>query len=62
MVLRITEKGESVVRELLPRLWGPLQEMMRDFSESEQNQLLSLLKRVGGLLDAAPAALQEHRA
>ena len=53
MVLRITEKGETLVRELLPSMWRPLKEMMRDFPESEQRQMLTLLKRMGGIMDAA---------
>src|SRR5450755_4214730 len=39
MVLRITEEGEAFVRDLLPKLHGPLRRMLRNFPESEQRQL-----------------------
>jgi hypothetical protein len=62
MVLRITEKGEALVRELLPSMWRPLKEMMRDFPESEQRQMLTLLKRMGGLMDEAAVIPKEQTA
>ena len=46
VVLRITEQGEELVRELLPKMWVPLRAAMADISDSEQRQLISLLKRV----------------
>jgi MarR family transcriptional repressor of emrRAB len=47
MVLRITEEGEELVRQLLPKLWVPLRALLTDFPESEQSQLVELLKRLG---------------
>ena len=35
MVLRITEQGEALVRQLLPLLHAPLKEIFSDFSEAE---------------------------
>jgi MarR family transcriptional repressor of emrRAB len=46
MVLRITDHGEDLVRQLLPELWRPLREMLKDFPEAEQLQLTVLLKRL----------------
>jgi MarR family transcriptional regulator, negative regulator of the multidrug operon emrRAB len=53
MVLRITEQGEELVRELLPKMWRPLKTMMKSFPESEQRDMVALLKRVGLMLDEA---------
>jgi MarR family transcriptional repressor of emrRAB len=55
MVLRITEEGETFVRQLLPKLFAPLREMLKDFPETEQQQMTSLLKRLGVELDKATA-------
>jgi DNA-binding MarR family transcriptional regulator len=46
MVLRITEEGEDLVRRLLPKLFVSLRGMLADFSEAEQGQLISQLKRL----------------
>src|ERR1700674_1878360 len=51
MVLRITEAGEVVVRQLLPKLFVPLHEMLKDFPEAEQRQMTDQLKRLGVELD-----------
>ena len=51
MVLRITEEGEVFVRRLLPKLFVPLHEMLRDFPEAEQRQMTDQLKRLGVELD-----------
>src|SRR6204780_2933844 len=51
MVLRITEEGEQFVRDLLPKLHAPLRSMLKDFPESEQQQLAAQLKRLGAELD-----------
>jgi DNA-binding MarR family transcriptional regulator len=51
MVLRITEQGEDLVRRLLPTMCGPLREMLRDFSEDEQLQLIEQLELLGTKLD-----------
>jgi MarR family transcriptional regulator, negative regulator of the multidrug operon emrRAB len=47
MVLRITEQGEALVRELLPKLSGPLLGLLMEFPESEQQQLIARFKRLG---------------
>lgn len=46
MVLRITEKGEEFVRQLLPKLFVPLREMLKSFPEIEQRQITAQLKRL----------------
>ncbi len=46
MVLRITEEGEDLVRRLLPTMFGSLRGLFAEFSESEQIQLISQLKRL----------------
>src|SRR5579859_7644421 len=38
MVLRITEQGEAFVRQLLPKLFVQLREMLKGFPETEQRQ------------------------
>jgi len=53
MVLRITDAGESLVRSLLPTLFGPLRELFSDFSDAEQLQLIGQLKRLAAKLDEA---------
>lgn len=55
MVLRITEEGETFVRQLLPKLFAPLREMLKDFPETDQLQMTSLLKRLGVELDKVTA-------
>jgi MarR family transcriptional regulator, negative regulator of the multidrug operon emrRAB len=56
MVLSITEQGEEFVRQLLPKLFAPLREMLKDFSEAELRQLNAQLKRLGVELERASAA------
>jgi MarR family transcriptional regulator, negative regulator of the multidrug operon emrRAB len=46
MVLRITEQGEDLVRQLLPKLFVSLHGMLAEFPEAEQRQLISQLKRL----------------
>ncbi len=46
MVLRITEEGEDLVRRLLPKMFVSLRGMLAEFSEAEQSQLISQLKRL----------------
>jgi MarR family transcriptional repressor of emrRAB len=53
MVLRITDQGEDLVRRLLPLLFGPLQDMFRDFSDEAQLQLIAQLKGLSAKLDEA---------
>jgi len=60
MVLRITEEGQVFVRQLLPKLFVPLREMLKDFPEAEQRQMTGQLKRLGVELDQviAPVAAE----
>jgi MarR family transcriptional regulator, negative regulator of the multidrug operon emrRAB len=51
MVLRITEQGGALVHGLLPKMFAPLRQLLKDFPESDQRDLIDRLKRVGGLLD-----------
>src|ERR1700692_3293349 len=53
MVLRITERGEDLVRRLLPKMTAPLHDMFADFSESEQRQLIAQLKRLHASMEEA---------
>lgn len=53
MVLRITEQGEDLVRQLMPRMFVPLRELYAGFSQAEQQQMISQLKRVAVTLAAA---------
>src|SRR5271170_692608 len=46
MVLRITEEGEELVRRLLPTMFVSLRGMLAEFTEAEQRQLISQLKRM----------------
>jgi MarR family transcriptional repressor of emrRAB len=55
MVLSITEEGEAFVRQLLPKLFAPLREMLKDFPEDEQRQMTSQLKRLGVKLEQVTA-------
>jgi MarR family transcriptional regulator, negative regulator of the multidrug operon emrRAB len=56
MVLRITEQGEDFVRQLLPKLFAPLRELLKDIPQAEQRQLNEQLKRLGFGLEQALAA------
>jgi MarR family transcriptional repressor of emrRAB len=53
IVLRITEKGEDLVRQLLPKLFVSLRGMLAEFSESEQRLLIAQLKRLHANLEEA---------
>jgi MarR family transcriptional repressor of emrRAB len=55
MVLRITEQGEQFVRQLLPKLFASLRELLKDFPEAEQRHLNAQLKRLGIELEQATA-------
>jgi DNA-binding MarR family transcriptional regulator len=55
MVLRITERGEVLVRRLLPLLFEPLEEMFADFSEPELDQLTAKLMRLVAKVNAVAA-------
>ena len=53
MVLRITEQGEQLVRQLLPKMFVPLRRLFTEFSQGEQRQLIDQLKRLSAnLLEA----------
>jgi MarR family transcriptional regulator, negative regulator of the multidrug operon emrRAB len=53
MVLRITDDGEELVRELLPKLFVPLRKMLKNFSETEQQSLIVQLKHLGHEMEQA---------
>src|SRR5271167_377574 len=55
MVLRITEPGEELVRQLLPLLFSPVREMFKDFSDAEQQRLMGELVRLSAKLDEVMA-------
>jgi MarR family transcriptional regulator, negative regulator of the multidrug operon emrRAB len=44
MVLRITEEGEDLVRQLLPKMFAPMREVLAMVPEVEQRQLIDQLK------------------
>ncbi len=46
MVLRITEQGEELVRQLLPKMFVPLRGLFAQFPETEQRELIGQLKRL----------------
>jgi MarR family transcriptional repressor of emrRAB len=50
MVLRITEQGEQLVRELLPKLFVPLRGLFAEFPQGEQRQMIDQLKRLSANL------------
>ena len=50
MVLRITEQGEQLVRELLPQLFVPLRGLFAEFPQGEQRQLIDQFKRLSANL------------
>jgi DNA-binding MarR family transcriptional regulator len=56
MVLRITEQGEELVRQLLPALFVPLEALLADFSDVELEQLNALLRRLFERLEQASEA------
>jgi MarR family transcriptional regulator, negative regulator of the multidrug operon emrRAB len=51
MVLRITEQGEDLVRQLFPKLFHSLRETMSEFPEAEQRQMIAQLKRLCARMD-----------
>ena len=60
MVLRITPAGEAFVQELLPKLFAPLRELCKDFSEAEQLHLIASLKQLASELERVKAAVVEQ--
>ena len=55
MVLRITPKGEQLVRDLLPTMFGALRQVFGEFSSDEQQQLIAQLKRLANRVDEVMA-------
>jgi MarR family transcriptional regulator, negative regulator of the multidrug operon emrRAB len=51
MVLRITDQGEELVRQLFPTMFHSLREMMSEFPEAEQRQMIAQLKRLCAKMD-----------
>jgi DNA-binding MarR family transcriptional regulator len=62
MVLRITPRGEELVRQLLPKMFAPLRGMLVGFEEGEQRQLIAQLKRLYLNLEHAPEPDAPERA
>src|SRR3979490_2069025 len=62
MVLRITEQGEELVRRLLPKLSAPLREVLMEFPEAEQRQMIARLKHLGRKLGEATTQEMPERA
>ena len=61
MVLRITEQGEELVRRLLPKLSAPLREVLMEFPEAEQRQMIARLKHLGRKLGEATSQEMPER-
>jgi len=53
MVLRITEEGEELVRRLLPTMFVSLRGLLAEFTEAEQREMISQLKRMYANLEEA---------
>src|SRR5665213_2360290 len=51
MVLRITEQGEELVRQLFPKMFVSLRETMSELTEEEQRQMIAQLKRLCARMD-----------
>lgn len=62
MVLRITEPGEQLVRQLLPPMYEPLREMFIDFSDEELDRLILQMTRLIEKLDSAVSQAGAERA
>jgi MarR family transcriptional repressor of emrRAB len=60
MVLRITEQGEELVRQLLPKMFVPLRGLFAQFPETEQRVLIGQLKRLAVNLTEAHKDLPER--
>lgn len=54
LVLRITARGEELVRSLLPGLFAPLRELLAEIPQAKQQQLILDLKSLCAQLDAVP--------
>lgn len=53
IILRITDTGEELVRQLMPQLYPPLRELFEESSDEELLQLIEQLKRLGANVDKA---------
>jgi MarR family transcriptional repressor of emrRAB len=53
MILRITELGEALVRDLLPQLWSPMRNLLKDIPDGDQRQLIEVLKHLGVELESS---------
>lgn len=62
MVLRITERGEELVRQLLPTMFGPLRDLYSGISEEDQRHLISHLKGLYARMLEAPKLEAVERA
>jgi len=62
MVLRITERGEQLVRELLPKLFAPLRGLFAEIPQGEQRQMVDQLKRLSAnLAESHKDPAQRHK-
>ncbi len=61
MVLRITPKGERLVRNLLPSLFAATRRSFSDFSAADRQQLIDQLKRFAALLGEVSASAFEAK-
>jgi len=52
VVLQITERGERIVCQLLPKLFQPLRGIFEDISEIQQRNLIAQLRRIAERLEA----------
>jgi MarR family transcriptional repressor of emrRAB len=62
MVLRITEQGEDLVRQLFPKLFHSLRETMGELTEPEQRHMIIQLKRLCARMDQEAARESSERA
>lgn len=62
LVLHITGQGEDLVRALLPPMYRALRTLLKDFSETEQKDLIAKLKRLSADLELAVAPPAEDPA
>jgi len=59
LVLRITPQGTELVHRLLPSMHRGLREVLKDFSDEEQQRLIVQLKRISAALENAAAGGSE---
>ncbi len=62
MVLRITPRGEELVRQLLPSLWTPLRTWVGAIAERDQLQLVEELKCLSERLESLGKHLHDDAA